>query len=142
MESFWKNFAFIAQPLADVLITVIVPVIIVAIVQGFMRLLRYLKVSTDQKGTELERSLNAALHQSFERGIRLAMLRYGVTPELLGKMVANADKDSIKTVENILASSIDAYVKPNMSGTIEKLGVSDKTLYDIARTKIIDATKN
>lgn len=143
MDAFWKGFGYIAQPIIEVLLTLLVPLVIVAIVQGFMRLMRYLKVTADQKDTEIERALNTALHQSFERGIRMAMLRYGVTPELLGKMIGDTGgKDSVKTIEKIIGTAIDGYVKPNMSGTIEKLGVTERVLFDIAQTKIVGAAKN
>jgi hypothetical protein len=147
MTDFLKTAGYILWPIAEAILTFLVPVLVAVAIQSAVKLLSYLSVASEQKKTEMERQLNTALHTAFERAIKMAMLRYGITPDILSKMIDTIDphgsvKSEEETINDMIDLAINGYVRPNMAETIDKLGVSDKVLRDIAKTKIIGAAKN
>ena len=133
----------ILQPLIEIIISIVGPVIVVWL---STRLANLLRVQDEQKKLEIETTLRDALHKAAENALKFAMTKYGMTgivptsnmSQSITQLALEATRDNMAAnkFNAIIETAVQEYLIPKMPETIDRLKATELDLANIVSSKV------
>ncbi|WP_311272123.1 MULTISPECIES: hypothetical protein [unclassified Rhizobium] len=124
-SSIWYDLWTIVQPVIVLLVTTVGPVLVTWIAA---RIISLLKITDEKQRIDIEANLRTAVHQSSLNAVKYAVTRAGL-PVMGGVISPNLIIDAV------------TYVTEKNPDALKKLGVDDKALEEIIRSKIPEVVR-